>query len=70
LNIMPTNNSFDIEVGKIAKGLEETYRRLIIFKRQKNSPVVISREGKVVEVDPWDMPETTTYERGNGSDKP
>ena len=47
----------------ILRGLEEAYRRMIIFKRQKNSPVIVSINGEVKEVDPHDMPDTTTYHR-------
>ena len=52
----------------ILRGLEEAYRKMIIFKRQKNSPsgrrpVVVSVDGEVKEIDPYDMPDTTTYHR-------
>ena len=53
----------DKEFEKIARGLEEAYRKMIIFKRQKNSPVVVSVNGEVKEIDPYDMPSTTTYHR-------
>lgn len=48
---------------RIAKGLEQAYKKLVEFKKQKNSPMVISRNGEVVEVDPHDVPPTTTYRR-------
>ena len=48
---------------KIFLGLEEAYRRLVEFKKQKNSPLVISRNGKVVEVDPHEVSPTITYKR-------
>jgi sulfur carrier protein ThiS len=35
---------------KILKGLELTFRRLLEFKKQKNSPLVVVREGKIVKV--------------------
>lgn len=59
----------DPELEKIAKGLEEAYRKMIIFKRQKNSPsgrrpVVVSIDGEVRKIDPFEMPDTTTYHRG------
>ena len=47
----------------ILRGLEEAYRKMIIFKRQKNSPVVVSVNGEVKEIDPYEMPATTTYHR-------
>lgn len=60
---MNSQTEKDVEIEKIAQGLEEAYRRMIIFKRQKNSPVVISVNGEVKEVDPYEMPSTTTYHR-------
>lgn len=46
---------------KIVKGLELTYKRLIEFKKSKRSPLVISRDGKVVELDPEEAQPTTVY---------
>ncbi len=46
---------------KIVEGLEKAYEKMIIFKRSINSPVVISRDGKIVKVSPFDMPSTTKY---------
>lgn len=45
------NRSMEIEKQreKIVKGLEIAYERLIEFKKGKNSPVVVSRNGKVIE---------------------
>ena len=37
---------------KIIKGLELTYKRLIEFKKSKNSPLIISENGKIIELDP------------------
>ena len=39
----------DLE-NKIAKGLEETHRKMAKFKKQNNSPIIISKDGKVVEI--------------------
>ncbi len=39
----------DLE-NKIAKGLEEAYKKMVAFKKQKNSPLIVSRNGKVVEI--------------------
>lgn len=46
---------------KIIKGLEETYKSLVEYKKQKNSPLIISRDGKVVEVNPKEILPTTIY---------
>lgn len=37
---------------KIIQGLEKTYEKLIEFKKDKNSPLIVSKDNKVVEVDP------------------
>lgn len=39
----------DLE-NKISKGLEEAYRKMAVFKKQKNSPLIVSRDGKVIEI--------------------
>ncbi len=39
---------------KIVKGLEKANREMIKFKKYKKSPIVISRNGKVVEIMPED----------------
>lgn len=49
------------ERDKIVKGLEETYRRLVVFKRKKNSPMIIMKEGKVVAVNPYEVPISIIY---------
>jgi len=51
---------------KIVKGLEEAYRRLVEFKKAKNSPLVVVKNGKIVEVDPNEVPATIFYKRGQG----
>lgn len=48
---------------KIIRGLEEAYKRLIIFKKQKNSPIVVSRNGEILEIDANEMLPTTVYKR-------
>lgn len=47
--------------NKIIYGLEEAYRKMVIYKKQKNSPLIVSRNGKVVEIPPDDIPPTTSY---------
>lgn len=48
---------------KIVKGLELAYERMIEFKKYKKTPLVVSIDGKVVEIAPEDAPQTTTYHR-------
>ena len=37
---------------KIVAGLEIAYKRMLKFKRQKNSEVVVMSEGKIVRLKP------------------
>ncbi|MEM6272345.1 MAG: hypothetical protein AAF998_23105 [Bacteroidota bacterium] len=46
---------------KILRGMEIAYERMIEFKIYKNSKVVLWQDGKVVEIDPRDLPKTTRY---------
>lgn len=46
---------------KIVRGLELTYKRLIKFKKDKNSPLIVSRNGEVVELDPTKVRPSTKY---------
>jgi beta-galactosidase beta subunit len=62
-NIMGTKEQLKEELDKIVKGLEETYRKLVVFKKQKNSPMIVLRDGKITAVDPNDIHPTTIYKR-------
>jgi len=44
---------------KILKGLEEAYRKLIEFKKYKKTPMVIGKDGEVIEI-PYEKIKTTT----------
>lgn len=37
---------------KILSGLEKVYKRLIEYKKQKNSVIVIYQDGKIVKIKP------------------
>ena len=50
-----------IEREKIIKGLELAYEKMVKFKISKNSPIVVSKNGKIVEIAPQDIEPTTTY---------
>lgn len=39
---------------KILLALEKVYDNLIAFKKSKDSPLVIMRDGKIVHVKPWE----------------
>ncbi len=60
---MGTKEQLKEERDKIIKGLEETYQRLVEFKKRKNSPMIVLREGKIVAVDPNEILPTTLYKR-------
>jgi len=48
---------------KIAKGMEDAYREMVKFKKRKNSPIIMSKNGKVVEIEPQKIKPTTSYKR-------
>jgi hypothetical protein len=35
---------------KIVAGLEESYQRLVEFKRYKKSPLIVAKNGKIIEI--------------------
>ena len=35
---------------KIIEGLERAYKKLIEFKKYKKTPIIVSKNGKVVEI--------------------
>jgi imidazolonepropionase-like amidohydrolase len=35
---------------KVTLGLEKAYEKMVKFKKQKNSPLVISKNGKIVRI--------------------
>jgi sulfur carrier protein ThiS len=41
---------------QVQLGLVATYNTMLAFKKYKQSPVIVSRNGKVVAVAPEDMP--------------
>lgn len=49
------------ERDKIIQGLEETYKRLISFKRKMNNSLIISKNGKVIAINANDLPTQTAY---------
>ena len=52
----------DLE-NKIAKGLEETHKKMAIFKKQNNSPLIVSKDGEVVEIKADDILPATTAKK-------
>lgn len=56
---------FESKVERILKGLELAYERMVKFKKEKNSPLVISENGKVKRIPPSEIPPTARYVRPN-----
>ncbi|MFN2261225.1 MAG: hypothetical protein ABR595_04085 [Psychroflexus sp.] len=46
---------------KIVAGLEKTYQKLVEFKRYKKSPLIIAKNGEVLEIAPEKILPTTPY---------
>jgi hypothetical protein len=40
------------EKNKILKGLEKVYEKLLVFKKMKNSELVVMRDNKIVKIKP------------------
>jgi hypothetical protein len=49
---MTTIKQQDELLEKIVKGLEKSYEKMIEFKRQKNSVIVVMRDDKIVKLKP------------------
>jgi hypothetical protein len=60
---MGTKEQLKEERDRIVKGLEEAYRKLIEFKKQKNSPMIVIRNGEIVAVDPNEIVPSVSYKR-------
>ena len=60
--MLKKNSNWDQEKAKILFGLEVTYKNLVKFKREKNSPIIVSQNGKIVELDPFEVPDSLTSE--------
>lgn len=43
---------------KILEGLELAYKRMVEFKKYKKTPIVIERDGEIIEISPE---EASTY---------
>ncbi|MDT0651147.1 hypothetical protein [Autumnicola edwardsiae] len=47
----------------IVEGLEISYKKLVEFKRYKNSPLIVGKDQKIIEVPPDEILPTTRYIR-------
>ena len=48
---------------KIAFGLEEAYRKMVVFKKHKKSPIILSKNGRVIKIEPDKIQPTIMYNR-------
>lgn len=63
---MGTKEQLKEERDRIVKGLEETYKRLVEYKKRMKSPMIVVRNGKIEAVDPNEVLPTTLYKRNAG----
>ena len=47
-----TQETKNIRKTKILKGLEKAYEKMLEFKKEKNSEIVVIRENKIVKIKP------------------
>lgn len=43
-------NKLKVLENKVRKGLENSHKKLLEFKTQKNTPLIITKNGKIVEL--------------------
>ena len=48
---------------KVTLGLQEAYRKMVVFKKQKNSPLIVSRDGKIIRINPENILPTTSAKK-------
>jgi len=41
---------------QVRRGMADAYNAMLAFKKYKQSPVIVSRDGRIVAVRPEDMP--------------
>lgn len=46
---MPSKPKSELEI-QVIEGLKRSRKKLIEFKKQKNSPLVVMRDGKIVHI--------------------
>lgn len=58
---MDNKNQVDEKTQKILCGLEKSYQKLVEFKKYKKSPLIVSKNGVIMEIQPEKIRPTTTY---------
>jgi hypothetical protein len=59
--MMDNKNQIDEQTQKILRELEKSYQKLVEFKHYKNSPLIVAKDGVVMEIPPEKILPTTTY---------
>lgn len=55
------NKTFKEERKLILKGLEKAYEKMVKFKKEKGSPLVVSENGEIVKIPVEEILPTTKY---------
>ncbi|MEQ8714901.1 MAG: hypothetical protein RIC80_17910 [Cyclobacteriaceae bacterium] len=50
---------------KVSLGLKEAYRKMVEFKKKNDSPLIVSRDGKVIAIPPDEILPTTSAKNEN-----
>ncbi len=58
-----TKEEIQEENELIRIGLEKAYVKLVKFKKEKNTPLVVYKSGKIVIIKPEDIPPVANYTR-------
>jgi sulfur carrier protein ThiS len=60
-------NEMDEQTRNILRGLEESYEKLVAFKKYKNSPLIVEKNGVIVEIQPDKIRPKTRYSANHES---
>ena len=52
-----SNSNLSENAMKIINNMDKVWKDLLVFKRSKNSPLVVMREGRIVNLDPFTLEE-------------
>lgn len=58
---MGSKNKIDEQTQKILTGLERSYQKLVEFKKYKKSPLIVEKDGVIMEIQPEKILPTTEY---------
>ena len=55
--------TFEEESEQILRGLEKAYKKMVKFKKEKNSPLVVTENGQIRKIPANEILPTTIYIR-------